>query len=488
MKKSVLFLINGYAIEQKGSYSLYNETLAPNFDMLLKDYIFTKLDTTSLDYIDGYRAFSTGSKGSLNYTFMKKEAINGALHNDSNLLKFKENINQSNSKLHILYFVDIESNLDILRDFLENLKGLQAKEIFVHLICTSEHLKDYKHVKGIITKFGYGYVSGVKLASVVGADLINDQADISTIDDYVTSLFYGYSELWRESDQKISNLIASNTVPSKIKTFCINSRYEIADQDNILIFNYDKLKYTKFMDSLFHIPEKIRRRYESIKYHVYSLYPTGNEEIMPIFQNQISEICVENYLKKAGTKAAIVDCKSRLTNINHCCAGIKNILCENIDYYDSISGLLYNINALTSIINNNKYGLIVLNYNIDTLDNIKAIREEFVKIDQMLIAIYRLCMDQNYSLFISSLYGIKKKLLDGYGNEVFLNLSERVPLIIVDKDLNKTRRKISIYPYGEIFDLAKTIYKNLNPNEEILSLIRPKQSLFTLLFKKKNKK
>lgn len=485
MKKSVLFLINGYAMEQKGSYSLYNENLAPNFDLYVKHNLFTKLEADALNYVDGYREFSIGSKGSLNYTFIKNEAKSGALDNDSELLAFKARLNNPDAKLHVLFFVDKESNLDILRDFFESMKGLNVKEIYAHLICTSDHIKGYKDVKGILTKFGYGYVQKVKVASVVGSSYIDDNASSESVDDYVTSLFYGYSELWRESDQKIANLISSNTVPNQIKTFCINSRYEIGDNDNILLFNYDKLNYTKFMDSLLNIPEKIRRRYESIHYNVYSLFPSGNERIIPAFKEKTSDVCVDNYLKKIYTKAAIVDDKSRLTAINHCCSGLKNVLCENIDYYDSSKGLLYNMTLLSEIINNSKYGLVILNYNIDPFNNIKDIRDEFIKIDETLSHVYRLCKDNNYTLFISSLYGIKKKMFDAYGNEIYLNLSTQVPLVIIDDTLNKMKKKLSIYPFGGTYDLSKTIYKNINNTYQIDSLIREKQSLFSILFKKK---
>lgn len=485
MKKNVLFLINGYAMEQKGSYSLYNENLAPNFDMYVKHNIFTKLETDALDYVDGYREFSIGSKGSLNYTFIRDSAKSGALDNDSELLQMKAKLNNPDSKLHVLFFVDLEKDLDILRDFFESMKGLNVKEIYAHLICTSDTMKGYKDVKGVFAKFGYGYVPKVRIASVVGSSYIDDNADISTIDDYVTSLFYGYSELWRESDQKVANLIASNTPPNQIKTFCINSRYEIGNNDNILIFNYDKLHYTKFMDSLLNIPEKIRRRYESIHYNVYSLFPTGNERIVPAFKEKTSDVCVDSYLKNIYSKAAIVDDKSRLNAINHCCAGLKNVLCENIDYYDSSNGILYNMTLLSEIIHNSKYGLVILNYNIDVFNNIKDIRDEFIKIDEILSQVYRLCKDSNYTLFISSLYGIKRKMFDAYGNEIFLNLSSHVPLVIIDANLNKMKKKLSIYPFGGTHDLSKTIYKNINNTYPIDSLIREKQSIFSLIFKKK---
>ncbi len=485
MKKSVLFLMNGYAVEQKDSYSLYNEQLTPNFDLYAKHNFFTKLENNALNYVDGYREFSIGSKGSLNYTFLKEAALNRTLVNDEELLAMKSKINNPDTKLHIFFFANLESDLDILRDFFENIKDLRVKEIYAHLICTSDHMKGYKDLKGIITKFGYGYVPKIRVASVVGSSFIDDNADPRSIDDYVTSLFFGYSELWRESDQKISNLIATNVKPNQIKTFCINSRYEIGNNDNILIFNYDKVNYINFMNSLLDIPEKIRRRYENTPYNVFSLFPTENKRVKSVFANKTSEISLDTHLQNLYTKAAIIDTRERLNTINYCCCGFKNRVSEHIDYYDSSNGILYNTSYLTEVINNSKYGLIILNYNMDRFSNIKDLREEFLKVDQILSFIYRYCKDNNYTLFVSSLYGIQRKMLDNYGNEIYLNLTSKVPLIIIDNQLNANRKKLTLNPFGNLYDLSKTIYKNINNAYSVDSLLREKQSIFSLFFKKK---
>ena len=62
MKKTVLFLMNGFGIEQLDSYSIYSAKLMPNLDNYTKKYLFSSIATSSYNLVSGYRTFSTGSK------------------------------------------------------------------------------------------------------------------------------------------------------------------------------------------------------------------------------------------------------------------------------------------------------------------------------------------------------------------------------------------------------------------------------------------
>ena len=47
MKKTVLFLMNGFGIEQLDSYSIYNAKLMPNLDSYTKNHLFAAISTPS---------------------------------------------------------------------------------------------------------------------------------------------------------------------------------------------------------------------------------------------------------------------------------------------------------------------------------------------------------------------------------------------------------------------------------------------------------
>ena len=65
--RTVLFLINGFGVEAKGSYGIYDETVMPNFDKLSKKYMFSKLNSNVFSTIDGFRNMSLELNDLYNY-------------------------------------------------------------------------------------------------------------------------------------------------------------------------------------------------------------------------------------------------------------------------------------------------------------------------------------------------------------------------------------------------------------------------------------
>ena len=61
MKKTVLFLINGFGIEKKDSYSIYDAKALPTLDEMMNNNLYTSLESNASDYTTGYQLFSTGT-------------------------------------------------------------------------------------------------------------------------------------------------------------------------------------------------------------------------------------------------------------------------------------------------------------------------------------------------------------------------------------------------------------------------------------------
>ena len=67
-KKTVLFLINGFGVEKKESYSIYDESIMPTFDELSKKYLFsTDTESKVSNYFDAYRNISLDVNELYNY-------------------------------------------------------------------------------------------------------------------------------------------------------------------------------------------------------------------------------------------------------------------------------------------------------------------------------------------------------------------------------------------------------------------------------------
>ena len=56
--KTVLFLVNGFGIESKESYSVYDASIVPNIDYLRTKYLFQNLTTNNKTIYEGFRNMS----------------------------------------------------------------------------------------------------------------------------------------------------------------------------------------------------------------------------------------------------------------------------------------------------------------------------------------------------------------------------------------------------------------------------------------------
>ena len=92
--KTVLFLINGFGIESKDSYSIYDKDLMPNLDSLTQKYLFEKLDNNVTNIAEAYRNNSLGISELYNYSIVG-DSLNSK---DNNLLTNHINSKKRNDR------------------------------------------------------------------------------------------------------------------------------------------------------------------------------------------------------------------------------------------------------------------------------------------------------------------------------------------------------------------------------------------------------
>ena len=121
--KTILFLINGFGIEKKESYSVYDASLMPYLDRLMKGFLFGNLESDVKNIYDGYRNMSLEINGLYNYSVYNREAGLGKIAENENVLKIEKSLKERNSKLHIFCFIDTSLQVvDNLRVFLKAIK------------------------------------------------------------------------------------------------------------------------------------------------------------------------------------------------------------------------------------------------------------------------------------------------------------------------------------------------------------------------------
>ena len=89
-KKTVLFLINGFGVEKKESYSIYDASIMPTFEELTKTKLFSTIDSKVNNYYDAYRNISLDVNELFNYTILDKDILNKTIVNNPTLLKLKQ--------------------------------------------------------------------------------------------------------------------------------------------------------------------------------------------------------------------------------------------------------------------------------------------------------------------------------------------------------------------------------------------------------------
>ena len=446
MKKTVLFLMNGFGIEQLNSYSIYNANLMPNLDSYTKKYLFSTIESNATDLSSGYRLFSTGSKIALTYSLI-----------DNYYTKFSENKNlnyylntiKKEGKVHLFLFYDNEKSLEHIKYFCEYIKTKNDK-IYLHLILTSNNIDNYKDIEKFINKVTYDFKQ-IKIGIIVGINVISS----INLNSFMNMFQNEIGEKWKEISKKISSLNASKIKPNNVKEFYMNEGFKFDINDSLFFFNYSYFDISNFIANI----SKINNVFDYC-----SLFQLNGVKY-PMFSYPSSGISMNNSLKKIEAKSLFLANSKDIRFINYYCNGLKNLISENVCFTKTDDGI--NNNFLKSVIRDSNYDLIIINYQIDNVNTVSELTDKLGKLDSMLKVVHDICLELEVSLFISSLYGMQKELMIDNFSKVMVDFSLKVPVIVIDQIFNK---KNYILGFGNTYTLANTIYTNINPkiDEEVL--------------------
>ena len=145
--RTVLFLINGFGVESKDSYSVYSEANMPNFDKLAKKYMFAKVKSNVFSTIDGFRNMSLELNELYNYGIYERAALNNKIAANPTVTVINKALIERKCKLHLLCFVDTSTKIvDNLKNFLTLINKEHDKQVYIHAILTSKNYQDIKMI------------------------------------------------------------------------------------------------------------------------------------------------------------------------------------------------------------------------------------------------------------------------------------------------------------------------------------------------------
>ncbi len=441
MKKTVLFLMNGFGIEQLDSYSIYNAKLMPNLDSYTKKYLFSQIATSSYNLVSGYRVFSTGSKyplsSSLLDSYIDKFETNQNLNFYLNSIKLE-------SKIHLFLSLENDKSVEHLKGFLKFIKAKKENKIFLHLVLTSDNIDNYKDVEKLISKISYD-ITDCKIGIVVGVNSLNAMNLVGLMNMFQNEV----GEKWRETTKKISSLVSMKILPKNVKEFYMNEGFKFDVNDSIFFFNYEFADVTNFVNNIAKLTNHD---------NYFSMFPLKGIKY-PMFAYPKSGISMANSLTKINAKALILANSAYIKTINYYCCGLQNVVSPQIAFAKTDGDLLLNQENVKAIIRDSDYDLIIINFQIDDIKNVDELNKKLIKLDGILGYIHDFCLENKISLFISSLYGIQKEMPVDNFTKAFVNFAGKVPFIVIDPVFNKTNFMLGL---GDIYNLSHTIYTNIN--------------------------
>ena len=473
MKRNILLLINGFGVEQRDSYNVYTENLMPNLDKLTKTCMFSSISSNDLDYRTAYRTFSIGINEALTYSVVNN-AINNESYKKNDLFKYLiSQLNTISTRLHIICYWDNDTTIYQLITYLRELTTLTKVGIYVHLIMNQKSLNDYRNIEKNLNSLNYEIGNNVKIGIIGGAD------NNLLYKDFNKMLVAESGEKWKDITKKVSTLYDTRTIPSQTRVFALNDGFALNDNDSILFFNYSNINVTPYTKEL--IEQRLRQlNLGTIKF--YSLFPVKSENVnIPhLYDYAVSSTYTLNSLKSIGAKCMVMAKKDYCININNYLTGLRNVFDNDLKYMPTDNGFIYDGPTLLNVISSLKEELVIVNFEIDDCKTVEEIKDRLYRIDSVIGTIYGYTSQNNMGLFISSLYGLERQMYNVKHELCKINFSTRVPVVVADASITK---KNYIITEGNVYDLANSVYKNINSQYKIEGIVQKKKGLLSI-FKK----
>lgn len=475
-KKTVLFLMNGFGMETKKSFEVYDKSLMPTFEKLISAYPF-KLLYASGEYIgnnsgetsnfrDGYYNFSTfGNPTTKDDILRKKFAANEFLNNEIVNKSIDIAVN-NNSKLHIMFSLGNKVNqerYDQLMQYLELAKSKGVEDVYIHLILGDSSLKDLRIGNSCINNFKnrvIRYYPKVKIASICGNKYVKD-GNHDDIANFYRMMVSGVGEVWTDYIGTIKKKYSQGMSDDTINGFVTIREPLLKNGDSLFMFTYGNNIGTKFLTTVLNpkkffptsnVPENI---------NVNALFNvTGLPNIPYAFEDELPETYFLDKIPDTK-KILVIGDKERIPYITSCLNGGRTEFKSNVSVWpitDKKKRFETIGQYLAAYINQNAYDLIIVDCQLYEPDaderTIAQLKNNLKEIDKCINITYSQVMNKGYRLMITSLYGLRYTFKLTSTMEL-ADFSEKTPFLLIDKEIRKVDAVFK--STGTFIDVAKLI-------------------------------
>ncbi len=480
MKKSILFLINGLGIEKQGSYSISIDQCMPNLSKTKETSFFTTAFINSLEYKSAYESFFLGDTSKSDIKYLRENIINDNIVNNQTFQSIKSNL-KVESKLHIFLEANNDQIGEIVNDFVKKLELDKNKKVFLHLLLTQQSITEYKKIVEMVNYIKYHLDERITVGFIMGKEVLPTTLSEEILTSYKKILFYCSCERWTETDKKLLSLQEENIAPCVAPVFCAVNTCNITKDDVVVFFNTKSTNYDNLVETINYGNRSIQKD-NTVSIPMYSIIHLNTKYNILYFAENIDyPNSLDKLLEKDNLKTLIITNNENMNYINFLANGLKNINNPRIQFMNIYDNYFTNPNNIINIIDNTDYNLIIFDYHMDVSKTINDLKMQLEKIDVVLGVVVNTCTNK-HSLFITSLYGIKKSLpLADYNSElVTIDYEMQIPIFFYD--YTYPRSKYTLAP-GETNDILNTTLKCISNNNELYSLIRIK-GLLSGIFRK----
>ena len=480
MKKSVLFLINGLGIEKPGSYSIAIDQCMPNLSKTKETSYFTTAIISSLEYRSAYEQFFLGDTYRKELEFIKENILGPNLVNNATFQSLQASLADEKTKLHVFVEPTTEKVVDEVNELVNALALNSNRHVYLHLILSQQTVSEYQKLINMVNYIKYHLNTCITVGFIIGKEYLDDEMSKNVEDATKKLFFFCSAERWSDTDKKLISLKEENIRPCLAPGFCATNDCKIENGDPILFFNTKRTNYDKFIKIILDNAEWAFRTNE-IRLPFYSMIQLDSKYTIPCFAtNIVYEKCLSNLLAKALKKALIITDENNIQLLNFLANGLVYVNNPNIQFMKNDKDYFSNPQNVQYIIENTDYELIIFDYHMDVSKTINDLKEDLTKIDMVLGNVVNACVNK-HSLFITSLYGLKKELpLADYNAEmVTLDYEMQIPIFFFD--YTYPRSKYMLLP-GETNDILFSALKIIWNSDEIDSLIHTK-GIINNLFK-----
>ena len=474
--RAVLFLINGFGIETKDSYGVYDASIMPNFDKLSQRYMFSKLESNVFNTIDGFRSMSLEMNDLYNYGIYDRDAESGKVAASEVATEINTELNNRKSKLHLFCFVDTSLKIaDNLKHFITLINKEKNKKIFIHVVLTSNNYQDFPKILEVLSKINVELSDMASIGMIMGLSNILNSNSTVELNFLLRNMITEMGEKWTSFKQKLDFSYGTKASPSLVKPFVVNSGFSVACNDLFMIWNYDNVDISNFIEGVRLID--YGKDPNTIKF--YSLFKVNyKEEIKHILEYEVAKKSLAANMKGLAFKSMIMCEKEEVQAINYYLNGLQMVNNPDISFI-CLGDKQLDPDSIVNVINSYPQELVVISYNIKEVSTLEELKELLTKIDNVIGAIYSNTEKNSYSIIISSLYGMNKTLPNASGEICNVTYS-KVPMIYIDNFITKKNYLIN---EGDVSDLFRVCYKSIKKEYPGETLVTKKNFLYRLFFK-----